>query len=327
MPFDFYARYGLFTYAQSSGLDPWDVSDHFTKLGAECIIGREDHADGGTHLHAFVDFELRRRFRQPRFADVSGSHPNIVSSYGTPWDGYDYAIKDGEVVAGGLERPGRPGTSLRRNDEIWSRIVGAQTREDFWILVRDLAPSALALSFNSLSKFADWQYAEAPYTYVGPMETDPRFDISQFPELSTWREGLASTVAGQRGGTSLVLWGDTRLGKSTWARSLGNHVYFGGLFSGKSAIELGREAEYAVFDDIRGGIKFFPGFKDWLGCQPCFMVKQLYREPVLFDWGKPSIWISNRDPREDMDQCDINWMEGNCTFVYLSSSIFHANTD
>jgi len=123
---------------------------------------------------------------------------------------------------------------------------------------------------------------------------------------------------------SLVLWGDTRLGKSTWARSLGNHVCFAGLFSGKAALETGGKAEYAVFDDIRGGIKFFPGFKDWLGCQPSFMIKQLYREPVMFNWGKPSIWISNRDPRLEMDECDVNWMEGNCLFVHITSSIFHA---
>lgn len=199
MPFDFYARYGLFTYAQCAALSPWDVSDHFTKLGAECIIGREDHADGGTHLHAFVDFERRRRFRQPRFADVSGYHPNIVGSYGTPWDGYDYAIKDGEVVAGGLERPGRPGTSVRRSDEIWSTILAAETRENFWLLVRELAPADLAKCFTSLSKFADWQYADPEYVYDGPIETDPRFDISKFPELGTWREGLARTVDGQRG--------------------------------------------------------------------------------------------------------------------------------
>jgi len=199
MGFDFYARYGLFTYSQSTGLDAWEVSNHFGSLGAECIIGREDHQDGGTHLHAFVDFEKRRRFRQSRFADVSGSHPNIVSSYGTPWDGYDYAIKDGEVVAGGLERPEPPGTSIRRSDEKWSTIVAAETREDFWLLVRELAPADLAKCFNSLSKFADWQYADPEYVYDGPSATDPRFDISEFPELGTWSSRLADSVDGQRG--------------------------------------------------------------------------------------------------------------------------------
>lgn len=80
--------------------------------------------------------------------------------------------------------------------------------------------------------------------------------------------------------------------------------------------------KYAVFDDMRGGIKFFPGFKDWLGCQSSFMVKQLYKEPKLMAWGKPSIWCSNSDPREDVSRDDYEWLEGNCLFVNITESIF-----
>jgi len=119
-----------------------------------------------------------------------------------------------------------------------------------------------------------------------------------------------------------VLWGGSRLGKSTFARSLGEHIYFGGLFSGGAALAGGDTAKYAVFDDIRGGIKFFPGFKDWLGCQPHFMVKQLYREPVLLQWGRPSIWISNTDPRCELSVDDVTWMEVNCEFVFIEDQIF-----
>lgn len=59
--FSFNARYALLTYAQCGDLDPFAVSDHFTELGAECIVAREDHADGGTHLHSFVDFGRKYR--------------------------------------------------------------------------------------------------------------------------------------------------------------------------------------------------------------------------------------------------------------------------
>nr|QWY79444.1 MAG: replication-associated protein [Cressdnaviricota sp.] len=99
------SRYLLLTYAQSNGLDEWDVSNHLSTLGAECIIAREDHADGGTHLHCFVDFNRKFRSRNIRIFDVGGFHPNVSPSRGTPEKGYDYAIKDGEVVAGGLARP------------------------------------------------------------------------------------------------------------------------------------------------------------------------------------------------------------------------------
>lgn len=124
---------------------------------------------------------------------------------------------------------------------------------------------------------------------------------------------------------SLVLYGESRLGKTLWARSLGNHLYCIGLQSGDELVKASH-VDYAVFDDIRGGIKFWPAYKEWLGCQQYVTVKQLYREPKLVKWGKPTIWLSNTDPRNDMLQQDIPWIEANCTFVEISSPIFRANT-
>ena len=117
-----------------------------------------------------------------------------------------------------------------------------------------------------------------------------------------------------------MLYGDSQTGKTTWARSLGKHVYCVGLLSG-SELSKAVDAEYAVFDDIRGGIKFFPSFKEWLGCQPHVCVKELYREPRVIQWGKPGIWCSNIDPRLEMQAQDIEWMELNCTFIRVDEKI------
>lgn len=115
------------------------------------------------------------------------------------------------------------------------------------------------------------------------------------------------------------------MGKTVWARSHGKHAYFCGLYSASEAMRYS-DVEYAVFDDIQGGIKFFPGFKNWLGCQMQFQVKALYRDPILIDWGKPCIWVGNTDPRLDMSPEDIEWLEGNCDFIHVGETIFHANT-
>jgi len=80
--------------------------------------------------------------------------------------------------------------------------------------------------------------------------------------------------------------------------------------------------DYAVFDDMRGGIKMFPSFKEWLGCQAYVTVKQLYREPKAVRWGKPCIWLSNTDPRLEMEPADCTWMEANCFFVELNAPLF-----
>lgn len=199
--FNFNARYALLTYAQCGDLDPFAVSDHFTELGAECIVAREDHADGGTHLHSFVDFGRKYRTRRVDAFDVGGYHPNISPSYGTPEKGFDYTIKDGNVVAGGLERPSR--NSVSKTSDVWAEIILAESREEFFSLVSSLAPRALCTSFPSLSKYADWKYRVDPEPY----RPDPQFvfDLTGAPELLDWSHDSLNAVRGV-GTVSLLRW-------------------------------------------------------------------------------------------------------------------------
>lgn len=99
-----------------------------------------------------------------------------------------------------------------------------------------------------------------------------------------------------------------------------------GLVSGAECLKA-TDVRYAIFDDIRGGIKFFPAFKEWLGAQAWVSVKCLYRDPKLMKWGKPTIWISNDDPRLVMEPGDVSWLEENAIFIEVNEPIFHANTE
>lgn len=186
---NFNNRYALLTYAQSGDLDPWAVSNHLSELGAECIVAREDHADGGSHLHAFVDFGRKFRTRKVDRFDVGGYHPNISPSHGTPEKGYDYVIKDGDVVAGGLERPA--GSKLPANREAWSQIILAESRDEFFQLVADHDPRALCTSFTQLSKYADWKYRVDPEPYRHNEELS--FTLDRFPELTEWAQSTLGT--------------------------------------------------------------------------------------------------------------------------------------
>jgi len=181
--FSFSARYVLLTYPQSGELSEWAVLDHISGLGAECIIGREDHADGGTHLHVFVDFGRKKQSRRGDYFDVGGHHPNIVPSKGRPEGGWDYATKDGNVVAGGLGRPGTSG--LPKAPNAWREIVCAEGREEFLDLVRQLDPKSFVLKHQEIVRYADIFYAEDREPYVGP--DGIRFELGMVPQLDEWR--------------------------------------------------------------------------------------------------------------------------------------------
>lgn len=192
--FRFQGRYALLTYSQCGQLDPFDVVNHLSAIPAECIIGREAHSDGGTHLHAFVDFGTKYRTRDPRRFDVAGCHPNIQPCGRTPEKMFDYAIKDGDIVAGGLERPCGDGVSAA--DDTWHRILDAEDADSFWELVRTLAPRLLLTNFNSLRSYCEWHYRPTMAPYVSP--SGIMFDISGVEELGQFvRESLSGTHRGK----------------------------------------------------------------------------------------------------------------------------------
>ncbi|AXB22610.1 replication associated protein [Lynx canadensis faeces associated genomovirus CL1 148] len=312
MSFHCNAQYFLVTYAQCGDLDPWSVMERFSTLGAECIIARELHADLGLHLHCFVDFGRKFRSRKTDIFDVGSSHPNIEPSRGTPWAGYDYAIKDGDVVCGGLARPRQPRSKSTRNDvHQYTEITNADDIEHFWELLHHLDPKTAVVNFVSATKYAEARFADVEPGY------EPR----------RRQDFVAGDDDGRDAVKSLVLFGEPLTGKTDWARCLGNHVYTMGIVSGDQMLKIANpDVKYAVFDDIRGGIKFFPSFKEWLGCQAYVTVTKKYKEPKLMKWGRPSIWLSNKDPRTEMDPSDANWLEANCTFIEINTPIFHANT-
>lgn len=163
------SKYVLLTYAQCGDLDPWAVVDHLSELRAECIIAREVHpTTGGFHLHCFVHFNRKFRSRNVRIFDVCGRHPNVEPSRGTPEKGYDYAIKDGEVVAGGLERP-EPRGGLNVGAHKVSNVAHlCEDATEFLELFDEMDRGNLIKSFQSVRAYSKWRYRPSPDEYVSP---------------------------------------------------------------------------------------------------------------------------------------------------------------
>lgn len=199
MTFRFAAKYGLLTYAQSEGLDPLRIVEHLGDLGAECIVGRELHDDGGTHYHAFFMFDRKFQSRNARVFDIDSYHPNILRGVKTPEQMYDYATKDGDVCGGGLERPDPRGQHSKNNDEFWTAVFDAETKEETLRCARDTGVGLYGRYYFQIRAIAESKAVHSPLDYVSPGELE--WELGPYPELSDW----CTSHLGRRGGRLVLL--------------------------------------------------------------------------------------------------------------------------
>lgn len=195
------SKYVLLTYAQCGDLDEWAVSDRMSALGAECIVAREVHpTTGGVHLHVFAEHVKKFRSRSVRLFDVDGRHPNVVPSRGTPEKGYDYVIKDGDVVAGGLERPEPRGGMSIGADSVVDLAHLCEDQEEFLELCDEVDRRDLIKNFTNKIGYARWRYGSVLPQYDAPEGT------REFCELCLGRsEWLAQSGIGS-GDVALGTW-------------------------------------------------------------------------------------------------------------------------
>lgn len=113
--------------------------------------------------------------------------------------------------------------------------------------------------------------------------------------------------------------GESGLGKTEWARSLGYHFYMNLDFNLDDYL-CDKDALYGVLDDI--DINFFPKYKGWLGGQKQFTASDKFRKKVRIMWRRPIIWCTNDDPRQTGKNVDVAWLEKNCVFVNLFEPLY-----
>jgi len=130
---------------------------------------------------------------------------------------------------------------------------------------------------------------------------------------------IVNTNTPQARPKSILIYGPTRTGKTLLARSLGRHSYFNGDFNIDDYDPL---SEYAVFDDLEGGLNGMKAYKGWLGGQNQFVVTDKYRKKQTVLWNKPTIFISNEHPLSTKaNRVDHQWIIGNCVVVHVNSIV------
>lgn len=116
----------------------------------------------------------------------------------------------------------------------------------------------------------------------------------------------------------LLIIGETRTGKTSWARSLGEHIYFNTYWD-ISKWPTKTTAGYVVIDDI----PFTSLGRLWkpvIGCQLEFTATDKYIRKRTIYWGKPFIWLLNSSPFPGMDPDDRDYINSNCVVYHMAIS-------
>ena len=144
-------------------------------------------------------------------------------------------------------------------------------------------------------------------------------------ELSRWvNENLINKPKRPK---SLLLIGETRVGKTEWARSLGTHVYWG---QNHNIDTWNENAEYVILDDFtwnyqkRDSLRSlnFDMYKSFIGCQKQFDFTDKYRPKTVLKNGLPCIILCNPDqnPLDGLDDNQTRWFKNNTIIVDLGNT-------
>ncbi|CBJ17706.1 replication initiator protein [Bhendi yellow vein mosaic virus] len=270
-------------------------------------ICRELHENGEPHLHVLIQFDGKYKCQNQRFFDlVSPSrsvnfHPNIQGAKSSS-DVKSYIDKDGDT----LEWGGSKSEALR--------------------VIRELAPKDYVLQFHNLNANLDRIFTPPLEVYVSPFLSS---SFDQVPEeLEEWvSENVMDAAARPLRPLSLVLEGDSRTGKTMWARSLGPHNYLCGNLDLSPKV-YSNDAWFNIIDDVDP--HYLKHFKEFMGAQRDWQSNTKYGKPVQIKGGIPTIFLCNPGPNasykefldEEKNSALKAWALKNAAFVFLTEPLY-----
>nr|ALB26098.1 replication associated protein [Okra enation leaf curl virus]ALB26158.1 replication associated protein [Okra enation leaf curl virus] len=296
-------------------------------------ICRELHENGTPHLHVLIQLQRKFQCRNNRFFDLSSPtrsahfHPNIQGAKSSS-DVKTYMEKDGDILDHGVfqvdGRSARGGCQTA--NDAYAEAINAGSKAQALNILKEKAPRDFLLQFHNLNSNLDRYFQEPPAPYVSPFSSS---SFDQVPEeLEEWAsENVVNAAARPLRPQSIVIEGDSRTGKTMWARSLGPHNYLCGHLDLSPKV-YSNEAWYNVIDDVDP--HFLKHFKEFMGAQRDWQSNTKYGKPVQIKGGIPTIFLCNPGPNssykefldEDKNSALKNWAVKNAIFVTLEGPLY-----
>nr|ADR79365.1 C1 [Tobacco curly shoot virus] len=302
-------------------------------------ICRELHEDGSPHLHVLIQFEGKFQCKNQRFFDLTSPtrsahfHPNIQGAKSST-DVKTYMEKDGDVLDYGVfqvdGRSARGG--CQSANDAYAEAINSGSKHEALNILREKAPKGLCFYNFIILKF---KFSIGFFT--PPMEGLCfsffyllLFESSSLKNLKEWtclKNVNECRLRGLLRPMSIIIEGDSRTGKTMWARSLGPHNYLCGHLDLSPKV-YNNDAWYNVIDDVDP--HYLKHFKEFMGAQRDWQSNTKYGKPVQIKGGIPTIFLCNPGPNssykefldEEKNAALKNWALKNATFITLEGPLY-----
>nr|UVN12573.1 replication initiation protein [Croton enation leaf curl virus] len=299
-------------------------------------ICRELHENGEPHLHVLIQFEGKYKCQNQRFFDLVSPtrsahfHPNIQGAKSSS-DVKSYIDKDGDTLDWGeFQIDGRSARGGQQSaNDAYATALNAGSKSEALRVIKELAPKDFVLQFHNLNANLDRIFQEPPAPYVSPFLSSSFDQVPQ--ELEEWAaENVVNAAARPLRPMSIVIEGDSRTGKTMWARSLGPHNYLCGHLDLSPKV-YNNDVWYNVIDDVDP--HYLKHFKEFMGAQRDWQSNTKYGKPVQIKGGIPTIFLCNPGPNssykefldEEKNSALKNWALKNATFISLSEPLYSSS--
>ncbi|ABG26025.1 rep protein [Spilanthes yellow vein virus] len=296
-------------------------------------ICRELHEDGSPHLHVLIQFEGKYVCTNKRFFDLVSPtrsthfHPNIQGAKSSS-DVKSYIDKDGDTLEWGeFQIDGRSarGGQQDLNDlgaEVWNATSVNAAKQ----LVKEKQPWTYLLQRHNIVANIEKEFEKPPEPFVCPFPTTAFDNVPTM--MKVWaQEFVTNSAARPLRPKGIVIEGESRTGKTLWARSLGPHNYLCGHLDLNPNV-FSNDAWYNVIDDVDP--HYLKHYKEFMGSQTNWQSNRKYGKPVQIKGGIPTIFLCNPGPtssyteflEEEKNAKLKRWSNYNAIFITLNEPLY-----
>lgn len=307
--FLFHGKYVYLTYARSTFEDHNEFYERLREKWPEGTVeifgGKELHADGCPHYHVVMRFDRRYHYTDARTSfglkdDTRAIKIKTMNKGQSPMSFLEgtqaYCAKDdNRDVFGRWIEPYIGGDLARKRK--YEEIIAEEDEDRAKQMLQEVDPRRYIYNYPAVKSYLSNEKKRRRRETATKPDWWHEWKVPD--EMVKWKwENIDNPVKGRP--SALVLVGNGRTGKTSWAKSFGNPMEMTKEWNMKA---YGEGYTHIVVNDA--GVKEFgPSGKTYwrevLGCQENFSATDKYMEVQDLRWNLACVWCCNfdQDPRK-----------------------------